>query len=480
MKKERICLLFCAFIFATLETVVAAESRPPNIIFILADDLGFGDVSYQGQTKFETPNIDKLAQQGIRFTNHYSGSTVCAPSRCSLLTGKHTGNTDIRGNLESEGQPEGQWPMRAETYTVANLFKEAGYQTGIFGKWGLGYPGSVSDPLNVGFDRFYGYNCQYLAHSYYPAWLWNDDEREFLWGNVGSFSKDYAPAFIQEQVLEFIRENKEQPFFCYYALIQPHADMIAPEAYMEKYRGQFLPEKVYEEGYYPAQPEGHAAFAAMVNVLDDYVGEVMAELEALGIADNTLVIFTSDNGPHAAGGADPDYFNSNGIFRGYKRDLYEGGIRVPMVAVWPGKIEAGTQSDHVSAFWDFLPTVAELTDTPLPVETDGVSYLPSLLGQPGQKEHDYLYWEFTKRGGRKAIRVGQWKGVVNNLIEDPNALMELYDLSSDPGETKNLAQEYPEVVAELSTLMEQAGTPSEVPAWNFAHLREKASVSDQE
>lgn len=474
-------LRFCGVVGALMvAALVGANTQAPNVIFILADDLGYGDLSCQGQTKFETPNIDRLAEQGVRFTNHYSGSSVCAPSRCALLTGKHMGHADIRGNIQAVGQPEGQAPMSADTYTVADLFKEAGYQTGVFGKWGLGYPGSVSDPLNSGFDHFYGYNCQYLAHSYYPAWMWRDNEREFLWGNVGSFSKDYAPDFIHEEVLQFIRENKDRPFFCYYALVQPHADMVAPEAYMEKYRGRFLPEKVYEEGYYRGQPEGHAAFAAMVNVLDDYVGAVIAELEALGIADNTLIIFSSDNGPHQEGGADPDYFDSNGVFRGYKRDLYDGGVHVPLIAVWPGKIQPNTVSDHISAFWDFLPTVAELTGVPLKQKVDGISYLPALLGEDGQQAHKYLYWEFSEKGGRKAIRVGDWKGVRYNLIENPDSPLELYDLSNDTDETNNLADEYPEVAAQLEVLMREASRPSSVPSWNFSDLSEKESVLNEQ
>ncbi|MEM9160757.1 MAG: sulfatase-like hydrolase/transferase, partial [Verrucomicrobiota bacterium] len=272
-----------------------ARQSQPNIIFILADDLGYGDLSCYGQTKFETPNIDALAENGMKFTQHYSGSTVCAPARCSLLTGFHTGHTAVRGN--NEVRPEGQAPMPKDTYTIASFLQKAGYETGIFGKWGLGYPGSGSEPKDMGFDRFYGYNCQRIAHSYYPAFLWNDDERELLWGNVASHTRDYAPDLIHDQAIKFIVENKDQPFFLYYAAIQPHADMIAPEEYMEKFRGKYLPESVGKAGGYIAQPEAHTAFAAMVNVLDEYVGEVMAELEKQGIADNTLVIFTSDNGP---------------------------------------------------------------------------------------------------------------------------------------------------------------------------------------
>lgn len=443
----------------------AVSARLPNVVFILADDLGYGDLSCNGQKNFETPNIDSLAERGMKFLNHYSGSAVCAPSRCSLLTGYHMGHAAVRGNLEID--PEGQQPMPADTYTAAHHFKKAGYVTGAFGKWGLGMAGSTSGPAAMGFDEFYGYNCQRQAHCYYPAWLWRNNERDFLWGNEGSFDKVYAPGRIHEEALQFIRENRERPFFMYYAAVQPHADMIAPEEVMQKYRGKYLPENAYPEGYYQGQPEGHAAFVAMVHILDNYVGEIADELEKIGIADNTLLIFTSDNGPHEEGGADPEYFDSNGVWKGFKRDLYEGGIHVPMIATWPGKIEAGTVSDHVSAFWDFLPTVAELTGVPLPEKIDGISYLPTLLGQGAQPEHEYLYWEFAARGGRRAIRKGRWKGVRYNIKKAPSSPLELYDLKTDPGEENNIAAQHPEVVSELKKLMRQAHTPSPVDAWNL-------------
>ena len=437
----------------------------PNVIYILADDLGYGDLSCYGQTKFETPNIDSLAKRGMMFTQHYSGSTVCAPSRSVLLTGLHTGHTPVRGNAEV--QPEGQAEMPGTPYTVANHFKKAGYRTGCVGKWGLGYPGSSSEPLKMGFDRFYGYNCQRMAHCYYPAFLWNDDQRELLWGNVATQKNDYAPDLTHAQALDFIRENKEEPFFLFYAAIQPHADMIAPERYMKKYRGKFEPETRHPAGHYIAQPEPRAAFAAMVSVLDDYVGEVVKELETLGIDDNTMIIFTSDNGPHVEGGHDPDYFNSYGPLRGYKRDLYEGGIRVPMIATWPGKIAAGVKSDHISAFWDFLPTVADMIGKPLDKEVDGISMLPTLLGQGEQPQHEYLYWEFPAKGGRIAIRSGNWKAVQYDVSKKNPRPIELYNLSDDLGETINVANEHPEIVSELDRLMKSSHTDSPNPKFNY-------------
>ena len=467
--------IFSTLIAFCLTAGLTSAERPPNIIYILADDLGYGDLSVLGQEHFETPHIDRLAEEGMIFTDHYSGSTVCAPSRASLLTGKHTGNAPVRGNYEV--LPEGQFPMPEDTFIIPQMLTEAGYTSGIFGKWGLGAPGSVSEPLKMGFDRFYGFNCQRLAHHYYPYFLWDDDEKEILWENFGLEEGTYAPDLIHKEVMEFIAANKDDPFFCYYAIIQPHAEMFAQEHYMEKYRGKFLPESSYEgvdEGPdfrkfpYGSQPEAHAAFAAMVNAIDDYVGDIVAELEELGIADETLIIFTSDNGTHREGGHNPDFFDSNGPFRGYKRDLYEGGIRVPMIASWPGTIEPGATTDHVSAFWDVFPTVAELAGQPIPADVDGISFLPTLLGnETNQEEHDYLYWEFHELQGRQAIRQGQWKGVRYNVATDPDSTIELYDLSQDPGETVNLAEEYPDVASELAVVMAQARTAHPNARFNF-------------
>ena len=341
------------------------NSSPPNIILIMADDLGYGDIGVYGQSLFPTPNIDRLAKGGIRFLQHYSGSTVCAPSRSALMTGQHSGHSFIRGNLERGFtlDNEGQYPLASEELTIAEVLKEANYRTGAFGKWGLGYPGSEGDPNFQGFDQFYGYKCQRVAHNYYPTHLWNNQKKEKLRGNDGATTKTYAPELIHQKALSFLEENKESPFFMFYPSVIPHAELVAPMEYMARYRGLFLPEKKfirkkggYNVGRYNPQEECHAAFAAMINVLDDQVGEIIDKIHELGIAENTLILFTSDNGPHLEGGADPDYFNSNGPLRGYKRDLYEGGIRVPMIAYWPSKIQPGSTTDHPSAFWDFFPT----------------------------------------------------------------------------------------------------------------------------
>ncbi len=444
------------------------EQGKPNIIYILADDLGYGDLSCYGQTHFQTPNIDQLAIEGMRFTQHYSGSTVCAPSRSTLMTGQHTGHTPIRGN--KEWNPEGQWPLPAATYTLAEMLKEAGYTTGAFGKWGLGYPGSEGDPNMQGFDVFYGYNCQRIAHNYYPYHVWNNQEKVILEGNKDRGQETYAPDDIHQHALKFLEENKDKPFFMFYPSTIPHAELFAPEKYMQKHRGKYDPElnykgvddgPEYKNGGYGSQPDVHAAFAAMVNVLDDQVGEIIAKLKELGLDKNTIIMFSSDNGPHLEGGADPDYFNSNGPFKGYKRDVYEGGIHAPMIAWWPGKIAAGSESAHISAFWDVMPTIAEIVGLPVPGKIDGISFLPTLLGKEGQKEHEYLYWEFHEKGGRLAVRKGEWKAVRYDVLKE-DTTTELYNLTNDPGEENNLAAQHPEIVNELEEIMKNARAESEV------------------
>ncbi len=444
------------------------QAGPPNIIYILADDLGYGDLGCYGQEKFTTPHLDQLAASGIRFTRHYAGSTVCAPSRSVLMTGLHTGHTPVRGNQEV--RPEGQWPLADSVKTLAEWLKETGYVTGAFGKWGLGFPGSEGDPVNQGFDLFFGYNCQRYAHRYYPEYLWENQQKVFLPGNDWTTTGTYAPDVIQEKTLEFIRAHKDTSFFAYVPVTIPHAELIVPDdEWLANYVGKF-PEEPYTGrpgadygpdmviGMYCSQAQPHATFAAMVTRLDHYVGEIVQTLEELGIAEHTLILFTSDNGPHEEGGANPGFFNSSGGLRGVKRDLYEGGIRVPFIVSWPGTIEQGRTSDHVSAFWDVLPTLGELAGF-IPRANDGISFLPELLGKE-QKEHDFLYWEFHERGGKQAILAGRWKAVRLGVGMDPHGPLELYDLETDPGEEHNVADAHPDLVEKFSRLMEEQRVPS--------------------
>jgi len=441
----------------------------PNIIYILADDLGYGDLGSYGQEKFATPHLDQLAGDGIRFTRHYSGSTVCAPSRSVLMTGLHTGHTPIRGNQEV--RPEGQWPLPASAETLAEGLKEAGYVTGAFGKWGLGYPGSEGDPLNQGFDRFFGYNCQRYAHRYYPEYLWENKEKVYLEGNDWTTMASYAPDLIQEKTIAFIREFRDTSFFAFVPIVIPHAELIVPEddiyrQYLGKYPetpyvgrpgADYGPDMVIS--MYCSQANPHATFASMVHRIDRYVGEIVKVLKELGLAENTIILFTSDNGPHMEGGADPRFFNSNGGLRGFKRDLYEGGVRVPLIVTWPGTINPGRESDHPSAFWDVLPTLAELTGFEYE-ECDGISFLPELLGGE-QEKHPFLYWEFHERGGKQAILKEKWKAVRLNVGKEPNGPLELYNLESDPFEEHNVAEAHPDLVETFNRLMKEEREPSE-------------------
>jgi len=462
-----IICFFSIFLFSEC-TKTQVVKKHPNIIYILADDMGYGDLSCYGQKKFSTPNIDRLAENGIRFLNHYAGSTVCAPSRGSLMTGKHTGHACSRGNKLMPGDKN--FPLKASEITVAEVFKKAGYITGMFGKWGLGSSCSEGDPLNQGFDEFFGFLHQRLAHNYYPYYLWHNKDKIMLTGNDSLQKNQYAPVLIHKQAMKFLEANKDTTFFLYYPTTIPHAELFAPERYIQKYRGKFLPEKKFEgedngekykNGHYGSQPDSHAAFAAMINLLDDQVGEIVAKVKELGIAENTIIIFSSDNGPHSEGGADPKYFNSGGGLRGIKRDLYEGGVREPLIVDWPGKIKPGRESDYISAFWDFLPTVADILGQKVPEGIDGISILPELLGKE-QPSHSPLYWEFHEGGGKQAVRKGEWKAVRLNVDKNfKGAPLELYNLDKDISESNNVAGKYPEIAKEMLNLMKSCHTPSE-------------------
>jgi len=443
------------------------QGRPahdkPNIIFILADDLGYGDLGFNGQKYIETAVLNKMADEGITFSQFYAGSPVCAPSRAALMTGMHTGHAYIRGNKEID--PEGQEPLADSLVTLAELFKASGYQTGAFGKWGLGFVNSEGDPTRQGFDEFFGYNCQRQSHRYYPGHLWKNQEKVEFPGNQPGHSGIYAPDIIQNEALDFIEKNRDKPFFLFLAYTLPHAELIVPEdSLFTKYKGIF-PEAPfrgndYKIGHtitgYASQAYPRAAYATMVHRLDSYVGQVFGKLKSLGLDENTLVIFTSDNGPASEGGADPVFFESSAKFRGIKRDVYEGGIRVPFVARWPGKITPGTQSSHISALWDILPTLAELAGNQVTHSVDGISMLPSLTATGTQRRHPYLYWEFHEQGGKQALRKGHWKAVRLGVKEDPAAPIALYNLEKDPSETTDLAERHPDKVRELDQLMKEA------------------------
>ena len=425
---------------------------PMNVIYILADDLGYGDIGCYGQTKIHTPNIDKMAQEGMWFKSWAKVHPKWETPYVSMLW--HTGHSQIRGNKEIK--PEGQQPMSADTYTLGKLMKSAGYTTGIFGKWGLGYPGSSSVPSTMGFDEFFGYNCQRQAHSYYPDHLWHNNDTVFLHENDKEGRKVYSQDLIHEQALKFIRDNKDKPFYAMLTYTLPHAELNLPHDSIYQLYENAFEEVPYDGkmGYHPSE-KPYASFAAMVSRLDKYVGDVMAELKELGLDKNTIVIFTSDNGPHREGGANPDYFKSYGPLKGIKRDVYEGGIRVPMVAWCPDKIKAGVKTDHISAFWDVMPTLAELTGVTLPEQGDGISFLPTLYSKEGQKQHDYLYWEFHELNGREALRSGNWKLIRQPIVGE--TILELYDLSNDIHEDHK--------VEELEALLDGARTES--PLFNF-------------
>lgn len=471
MKKTntRTLLLSGSLMVAGGTQVVSAQTNQPyNIIYILCDDMGYGDLGCYGQEKIHTPNLDKMAEEGMRFTQHYAGCTVSAPSRGSLMTGKHTGHSQVRGNYEIK--PEGQFPMTADTRTIAHLFQDNNYKTGLFGKWGLGFPGSESEPVKMGFDNFYGYNCQRQAHSYYPTHLWRQSEKEVLPGNANNGRNTYSQDLVHQEVLDFIRSNKDQSFFacCTYTL--PHAELAGPnDSILAMYKGKFEEVPYRNQWSYTPTEIPYAQFAAMVTRLDTYVGEIMQELKKQGLDKNTLVMFTSDNGPHREGGANPDYFKSYGPLRGTKRDLYEGGIRVPLIAWAPEMVPAGTVSDLPCAFWDMMPTFADMINAPKEKNTDGISFLPTLKGKKQSKKHDYLYWEFHELGGRQAIRQGDWKLIAQNVGDPQKTTFELYNLKNDIHEDNDLSTQYPKIVEKMKKEMAKARTESNT--FNFG--REK-------
>ena len=489
--------IFCSVSLLSTVIVSCDEKKKlpkqPNIIYILADDLGYGDLGCYGQMKIETPNIDKLAARGMRFTQFYTGSPVSAPTRCIMLTGLHSGHAFIRGNDEVPERGdvwshaamlenpylEGQRPLPAGTVTFPLLLQQAGYTTGCVGKWGLGYPGSEGAPNKMGFDFFYGNNCQRQAHTYYPMFLWRNDQREYLPNELlppgtkldegadpydeASYAKFNRTVYSgdpkYEEIIKFVEGNKNKPFFLFWSTILPHVALQAPERWVNYYVKKFGTEEPYlgDRGYLPSRYP-RATYAAMISYLDEQVGGLVAKLKELGIYENTLIIFTSDNGPTSAGGGDAEWFSSAQPFNSapnwVKGSVREGGIRVPMIATWEGIIQPNTKNDHICAAWDVMATVCELANIEAP-KNDGISFLPTLLGKK-QKEHEYLYWEYPEGTGSKAIRMGKWKGVILNIRREGEANMMLFDLEADPREENNVSSAHPEIIKTLREKMAEA------------------------
>jgi arylsulfatase len=459
--------------------------RRPNIVFMVADDLGYGELGAYGQTKIRTPSLDRMAREGMRFTQHYSGSPVCAPSRCVLLTGLHSGHAYIRGNDEMADRGdvwqdlslEGQRPMPPGTTTVGTLLQEAGYVTGAMGKWGLGGPGSTGAPNRQGFDRWYGYLGQRLAHNYYPVHLWRDSTKHELEGNAyfhpherlpedldpadpASYARysgeQYSHDIIVDEALAFIREHRDEPFLLYLPFTIPHLALQVPPDALAEYEGVFEETPYLGDAGYTPHPTPRAAYAAMITLMDRDVGRLMDLVAELGLDQDTLFVFTSDNGPSWVGGVDYVFFESQGGLRGRKAQLWEGGIRVPTLARWTGRIAPGSIAREPSAFWDWLPTLAELAGARTPAGIDGVSLVPTLLGRPGEQEgRDYLYWEYL---GGQAVRMGDWKGI-RLSPDDP---VELYDLAADPAESADVAAEHPDLVERVVDIMTAGRTESDL------------------
>jgi len=447
----KLTLLTIFFLLFTLLNPIFAQTSQtlPNIIFIMADDLGYGDLGCYGQEKIKTPEIDALAASGMRFTQFYAGASVCAPSRCSLLTGKHNGHAYVRGNFEIGHWNSflGQLPIPEDEVTLFDMLKQADYATACYGKWAMGRAESSGAPDRHAVDDFLGYNCQRQAHSYYPYYLeGNFGEKHWQEGNTRKDGgQTYSHDVLAEKALEFIKANKDTNFFLYLPFTIPHIPFEVPD--LDIYKDKNWDKKLKTQ-------------AAMISRMDKDVGRIMDLLRELDIDENTIVFFTSDNGAHGKGGTF-EFFKSSGQLRGKKRDLYEGGIRTPMIVNWPGKIKAGSESDYIGAFWDVMPTFAELAGVKAPSEIDGISFLPELTGKE-QARHHHLYWEFYEQGGKQAVRKGKWKAVRLNLHADYyNAPVELYNLEEDISESNNVADQYPEIVEDMLGLMKASHSPSE-------------------
>ena len=485
------------------------EKSSPNIIFILADDLGYGELGSYGQTKIETPNLDKLADMGMRFTDYYSGSPVCAPARCILLSGQHSGRAFVRGNDEdgSRGDVwnyramandpylEGQRPMADSVLTIAEVLQEKGYHTSLFGKWGLGYPGSESVPNTQGFDYFYGYNCQRQAHTLTPLHLWENDVKVRLGNDTLAprtkldegadpysdesyakyFQPDYAPTKIFDALIEHVSNLGNEPFCVFWETPIPHLPLQAPKRWIDYYVDKFGEEPPYEgdKGYFPTRYP-RATYAAMISYLDENVGKLLDLLEEKGELDNTVIFFSSDNGPSYTGGTDSPWFESGGPFKSEygwgKGFLREGGIRVPLIVSWPESIEAGNQTNHISSAQDIFPTMCELAGIdPSHFNIDGISFLSTLTSNGTQKKHEFLYWEFPSYGGQVAVRKGNFKAYIDNMQEG-NDTIQLFNLSSDIQEQINVADQYPNIIDQMEKIIMKEHTKSFNERWQIASL----------
>ncbi len=482
------------------------EGSKPNIVFIIGDDLGYNDLGCYGQKIIETPNIDALAQNGIRFTQYYSGSPVSAPSRCVLLTGKHSGHAFIRANhewpergdvwnfvkMEEDPSLEGQYPIPGETITFSKILQKSGYKTACIGKWGLGAPFTDGVPNKQGFDLFFGYNCQRQAHTYYPAHLWWNEEiikldnkfvepRTAVLDGDGDPSrsesyarynlKDYAPALMLDKALSFIRSSKERPFFLHFTTIIPHVPLQAPKEWVDKYHEKIGEEIPYpgDKGYFPCQYP-MATYAGMVGYLDYQVGAIVEELKKQGIYENTIIFFTSDNGPVTIGGSVSQFFENakpfNQAANRLKGTVYEGGIHVPMIISWPGEIKKAQVSDHICAAWDIFPTMCDISGADYPEGLDGISIMSTISGKGKQKRHEYLYWEFPERRGQQAVRLDEWKGI-RDSIKDGNLEIKLFNLTNDITEESDLSDKHPEIVKQMDEIMKKEHKKPDIPRFDI-------------
>ncbi len=480
---------FLLLLFSAAAFSQQTRERLPNIIYIYADDLGYGELGSYGQKKIKTPNLDRMAREGMKFTQHYAPAPVCAPSRCMLMTGKHGGHAYIRGNYELGGFEDstegGQMPLPEGVYTLPRMLKNAGYTTALTGKWGLGMNTNSGSPLKQGFDYYYGYLDQKQSHNYYPTHLWENDKSIALNNPVITIHKsidsatatdkdfnyfkgtDYAPGKITDKAIQFIDRNKDKPFFLYMPYTLPHLSLQVPDEYVQKYIGEFDEKPYYGQKGYASTKYPLSTYAAMITYLDDQVGIVMEKIKQLGLDKNTIIMFSSDNGATFSGGVDVNFFNSEDGLRGLKMDLYEGGIRMPFIARWPGKIAAGKTSDLISVQYDVMAALAELTNQKL-TNTDGISFLPELMGNKAkQKKHAFLYFEYPEKGGQVAIRMGDWKGVRTNVRKQPNAAWQLFNLKTDRNETVDVAVQHPELIKQLNAIQQTEHQSSHIMEWEF-------------